>query len=122
MGSADWMPRNLDRRVEVVVPIDQPEFQRRLMSLLQTYLEDHRQVWEMQGDGSYVQRSPRDENDVGCHKRLMRDPWGLDRSESRYHTSEYRAAILQPTPQPHDHQVHVNGRRRKGGKRRISEG
>ena len=122
MGSADWMPRNLDRRVEVVVPIDQPEFQRRLTSLMNTYLEDHRQVWEMQGDGSYVQRTPRDENDVGCHRRLMRDPWGLDRSESRYHTSEYRAAILQPTPQPHDHQVlHVNGRRRKAGKRRTSE-
>ena len=33
----------------------------------------------------------------------MRDPWGLDRSESRYVTQEFRTAALAPAPEPHQH-------------------
>jgi polyphosphate kinase len=119
MGSADWMPRNLDRRVEVVVPIEDRSFYRRLTTLLEAYLSDYRQAWELKDDGSYVQRTPLDDGDLGSHRRLMRDPWGLDRSESRYHTSEFRAAALAPPPEPHEHAVAlVNGRRKRAGKRR----
>jgi hypothetical protein len=119
MGSADWMPRNLERRVEVVVPVEDRGFHRRLMSLLETYLGDNRQAWDLQSDGLYLQRSPQSENDVGTHKRLMRDPWGLDRSESRYVTQEFRAAQLAPPPEPHIHEVSlVNGRRKRARRNR----
>ncbi len=119
MGSADWMPRNLDRRVEVVVPIEDRSFYRRLTTLLETYLSDYRQAWELRGDGTYVQRAPVSDDDMGSQRRLMRDPWGLDRTESRYQTQEFRTAALTPPPEPHDHNVVlVNGRRKRAGKRR----
>ncbi len=58
LGSADWMPRNLDRRVEVVVPIEDPAIQVELKTILDLSLQDNRQAWDMQADGSYVQRRP----------------------------------------------------------------
>ena len=114
IGSADWMPRNLERRVEVVVPIVDRALHHRLASLMRVYLSDGRQGWDLQPDGSYVQRTPRSPDDVGSHHLLMRDPWGLDRSESRYMTQEFRTAALAPAPEPHQHHVSLgNGRKRK---------
>jgi polyphosphate kinase len=59
IGSADWMPRNLDRRVEAVVPISDRNIQQELKQILDVSLADNRQAWEMQSDGSYRQRRPR---------------------------------------------------------------
>ena len=53
LGSADWMPRNLDRRVEAVTPIDAPELKQQLEELLDLYLEDKAGTWTMQDDGNY---------------------------------------------------------------------
>ena len=72
IGSADWMPRNLDRRVEAVTPILAPHLRRDLMHLLETCLSDNRQAWEMQLDGTYVQRQPRaNEPERSTHESLM---------------------------------------------------
>ena len=60
IGSADWMPRNLDRRVEAVTPIDEPALREQLERLLQLYLDDNRGSFDMQGDGSFRQRNPED--------------------------------------------------------------
>jgi polyphosphate kinase len=59
MGSADWMPRNLDRRVEAVVPIEDKSLQTDLKTILDLYLKDNRQAWDMYPDGTYRQRRPR---------------------------------------------------------------
>jgi polyphosphate kinase len=107
VGSADWMPRNLERRVEVVVPVLERSFQRRLTSLLETYLCDRRQAWELAPDGTYQRRVPSDDGDLGSQVRLRRDPWGLDRTESSYRTEEFQAASLTPPPEPHLHTVSV---------------
>ena len=61
IGSADWMPRNLDRRVEAVTPIDEPGLREQLERLLQLYLEDNRGSFDMQQDGSFRQRHPKDD-------------------------------------------------------------
>ena len=53
IGSADWMTRNLDRRVEAVTPIDSPRLQARLDAILEAYAADTRNSWEMRHDGSY---------------------------------------------------------------------
>jgi polyphosphate kinase len=74
-GSADWMPRNLDRRVEVMVPIFDRALQGRVHAVLDTCLTDDRQAWVLQSDGSYVQRTPKDSASPGTHALLMRDPW-----------------------------------------------
>ncbi len=55
IGSADWMYRNLSRRVEAAVPIEDPASRERLWNVLQVALADSRQAWEMQSDGSYRQ-------------------------------------------------------------------
>jgi polyphosphate kinase len=76
LGSADWMQRNFDRRVEVVAPIDDPALHPRLHSLLETYLADNRHCWELRADGTYEQRRPDGDAERGSHEALMRDPWG----------------------------------------------
>ena len=60
IGSADWMFRNLSRRVEAAAPIEEPALRAQLWEILQACLDDSRQAWEMQPDGSYVQRQPAD--------------------------------------------------------------
>ncbi|HSJ63105.1 MAG TPA: polyphosphate kinase 1 [Gemmatimonadaceae bacterium] len=82
IGSADWMQRNFDRRVEVVTPVDDEALHPRLHALLATYLSDNRQAWELREDGSYVQCLPNGEPDRGSHAALMRDAWGGDGGRS----------------------------------------
>ena len=57
LGSADWMPRNLDRRVEAVVQVLDPNLCIDLEWYMQLYLDDQR-AWLMQPDGSYRLRNP----------------------------------------------------------------
>lgn len=61
LGSADWMRRNLDRRIEAVVPIEDARIRSELKQILEISLADDRQAWDMQPDGTYIQRSPRKE-------------------------------------------------------------
>ncbi|GBF79142.1 polyphosphate kinase [Aphanothece sacrum FPU1] len=56
IGSADWMTRNLSRRVEAITPIDDPNIAKELQEILGIMLADNRQAWELQTDGSYIQR------------------------------------------------------------------
>jgi polyphosphate kinase len=70
IGSADWRARNLDRRVEAVVPIEDPRLVERLYQLLQQMLADTRQAWDLQPNGDYIQRQPQGD-DPGIHVRLM---------------------------------------------------
>ncbi|BBD59170.1 polyphosphate kinase [Nostoc sp. HK-01] len=61
IGSADWMRRNLDRRVEVITPIKDQDIAKDLQEILGIMLADNRQAWELQADGSYIQRRPGDD-------------------------------------------------------------
>ena len=58
LGSADAMRRNLEYRVEVVVPVEDPALREDLRIMLQTQMADRRSAWDMQPDGSYLQRRP----------------------------------------------------------------
>ncbi|MBW2315449.1 MAG: polyphosphate kinase 1 [Deltaproteobacteria bacterium] len=58
IGSADCMKRNLESRVEVLAPVEAPEAQAELRAFLDAQLEDLRNGWDMQPDGTYVQREP----------------------------------------------------------------
>jgi polyphosphate kinase len=84
-GSADWMPRNLDRRVEVVTPIMNPLFQKRLQAVLDVCLSDNRQAWDLHSDGTYVQRHPEDgRGECATHRMLLRDSWGGSRESGAF--------------------------------------
>ena len=76
-GSADWMPRNFDRRVEVVAPIENRLLHHRVCSLLETCLADNRQAWDLHPNGAYVQRKPGADPVVSTHERLLVNSWGL---------------------------------------------
>lgn len=82
IGSADWMPRNLDRRVEAVTPIEDPALVQEVQTLLDIMWSDNRQAWDLQPDGTYVQRRPApDEPERNTHLLLM------ERAQQRDHGS-----------------------------------
>ena len=58
IGSADWMSRNLDARVEAAVPVEDPKLKEEVQAILDLQLADNCKAWEMQSDGTYVQRQP----------------------------------------------------------------
>ena len=52
-GSADWMPRNLERRVEILFPVDTPILKEKLLHILESLLRDTQKSSVLQADGSY---------------------------------------------------------------------
>lgn len=72
IGSADAMKRNLEARVEVVVPVEDRKLRAELRTLFEVHLADNRSAWEMQPDGSYIQRSPAEGEEArGSHQVLI---------------------------------------------------
>ena len=53
IGSADWMPRNLDKRVEIITPVEDEDIKKKLKHILDVYMADNRKAYYMQPDGSY---------------------------------------------------------------------
>ena len=73
MGSADWMYRNLNARVEAIVPIEESKLRAKCWRILELLLNDERQGWEMRPDGNYIQKgSSATPNSAGVHETLMR--------------------------------------------------
>ncbi len=58
ISSADWMPRNLDRRIELLTPIADIQNRKRLISILESYFRDNQNSWLLQADGEYVRQTP----------------------------------------------------------------
>nr|VFK16779.1 MAG: polyphosphate kinase [Candidatus Kentron sp. LPFa]VFK23177.1 MAG: polyphosphate kinase [Candidatus Kentron sp. LPFa] len=58
IGSADLMKRNLESRVEVVTPVENPDLRQDLRLMLDVQLADRRSAWDLRADGSYIQRKP----------------------------------------------------------------
>jgi polyphosphate kinase len=75
IGSADWMFRNLSKRIEVVTPVFAEVPKQRLWEILDICLRDQRQAWILGSDGNYVHLHRREENSgpegVGTHQTLM---------------------------------------------------
>lgn len=73
IGSADWMTRNLNWRVEVLAPLEAPELRAKMIELLGILLSDQRQVWELNAQGTYTQRSPKQESqEDGVQNRFLK--------------------------------------------------
>jgi len=54
ISSADWMPRNLDRRVELMIPVEDRSSRRRLIEIIKTHCDDTVKSWTLLSDGTYV--------------------------------------------------------------------
>lgn len=73
IGSADWRGRNLDDRVELITPIEEPGLQTRLIRVLEDALSDNRLAWDLDADGNYTLRYPEpDSEERNFHKILMK--------------------------------------------------
>lgn len=68
LGSADWMQRNLDRRVELVFPIEDEDLKPRIEEILDLLLSDNWNARYMQPDGSYQRADRRGKASVNCHR------------------------------------------------------
>ena len=53
LSSADWMPRNLDKRVELMFPVEDPALQNRVIASLQDELKDNAKAWQLRKNGKY---------------------------------------------------------------------
>jgi polyphosphate kinase len=59
LSSADWMPRNFHRRVEVMFPVEDPLLKRRILKeVIPTYLRDNVRARQLQSDGTYIRLRP----------------------------------------------------------------
>ena len=71
IGSADMMGRNLESRVEVHAPVESPELRQELRLILDVQLADQRSAWDMQPDGTYIQRRSPDDTAKGAQETLI---------------------------------------------------
>ena len=82
IGSADWMTRSLNRRVEVMAPVRDAALSRDLQEILGTLLADNRHVWELRPTGRYVQRRPRSARSEINAQRLFMEAAEAGRSSA----------------------------------------
>jgi polyphosphate kinase len=80
IGSADWMPRNLDRRVEAMAPVHNPELRRELRFVLDLMMSDNMQGWLLHADGTWSRRAPGDGDAPRNAQTLL-----MQRAHERWH-------------------------------------
>ncbi len=91
IGSADCMKRNLESRVEVVTPVEGESLRQELREMLDSQLADYRNGWEMQSDGGYVKRVPRDEaEEIGSQQSAIERAKARAKQTIRYQRGKTR--------------------------------
>jgi polyphosphate kinase len=76
LGSADWMQRNLDRRVENVFPLREDRHRQKVRRLMELQLADTANGWELNPDGSYERHHPKDgESPLDSQALLLEEPF-----------------------------------------------
>lgn len=73
MGSADWMPRNLDRRVEILFPVLDENIRRQVMHILEVELADNTKAHFLQADGTYEKADKRGKVLVNSQEQFCRE-------------------------------------------------
>lgn len=101
MGSADWMPRNLDRRVEVVFPVEDPDLKECAKHILEVEEADNLKAYYMQPDGTYQRKDRRGQKSVGsqmtfCEEAIERTKNYLESKDKEVYTARLFKPALPP--------------------------
>lgn len=96
MGSADWMPRNLDRRVEILFPVLREELKDRIRKYMELELEDNLKAHVLQPDGTYEKPDRRGKLPVGSQMALCEMAVAAAKNERKKHEQEETARVFIP--------------------------
>ena len=91
MGSADWMPRNLDKRVEIIFPVEDEKIKKELMHILDVQLSDNTKAHLLQPDGSYTKPDKRGQAPVCAQEYFCQE--AVARNKTSEETKQYRVFI-----------------------------
>ena len=83
MGSADWMPRNLDKRVEITFPVEDVDLKLRVMEILNIQLADTLKAYVMQSDGTYEKQSLRGRDKLSAQDYFCKQAMNRSRGEEK---------------------------------------
>ena len=95
LSSSDWMPRNLDRRVELLVPVEDPDCRDRLIEILDTCLTDNVKSRELQPDGSY-RATPHEQDQTNRSQQTLYD-WA---QRAQQQAAQKRRSVFEPHRAP----------------------
>lgn len=87
MGSADWMPRNLDRRVEIIFPVLDLKLQKKVRHILQVELEDNTKAHLLTAEGDYVKTDKRGKVLVNSQLQFCEEAAGAVSKEEKLYKS-----------------------------------
>ena len=92
IGSADTMNRNLEHRVEVLTPVEDPELQDDLREIFDIQLSDEYSIWQMKADGSYTRLLGKNEDNPSSQQALIDLAQDRDRAAKRLKRRKPRSA------------------------------
>lgn len=72
LSSADWMPRNLERRIELMFPVEAKEIKSELIDILQSYFRDNTKSWQLASDGTYSKKEGDPKKKFRAQEYMMR--------------------------------------------------
>jgi len=96
LSSADWMRRNLSKRLELLFPVIEPSHRRRLIDALRTYFADNVKSWRLLSDGTY-EKVPCERRQVRAQGKLYRDAVAAVR-DAAHATPQFRP-LTRPKPE-----------------------
>lgn len=102
ISSADWMPRNLNERVELMTPVEFPPHKERIKRILKVYFDDNVKAYAMNSDGSYrYLADERKGKPVNAQDTCQREAERLA-SERKKAAHQFRNVVLRPRPAEED--------------------
>ena len=93
MGSADWMPRNLDRRVEIVFPVEDEDIRQELLHILDLEFTDNVKAHLLQPDGSYEKQDKRGKTLINSQMEFCKEAQALAAAKDHKNAAESRVFI-----------------------------